>query len=129
MTPSEVEEEVAAGASRPVRQTRTEAVDIMPPLQFGDRDAYETNGVNFLKQFDGNPTLQVKNLTITCSGDVAFVRALTRMQGTMQGQPFDSWTRETNGLRKIDGTWLVVHDHVSVPVDFSTGKALLDLEP
>lgn len=105
------------------------AFDIMPPLQFADRNSYESNWVNFLHAFDGKITLEVKNLTIACAGDVAFVCAFTRLTGTMQGQSFDSWTRETNGLRKIDGAWLVVHDHVSVPVDFSTGKALLDLKP
>jgi hypothetical protein len=32
-------------------------------------------------------------------------------------------------LRKIDGNWLIVHDHVSVPIDRQSGKALLNLEP
>jgi hypothetical protein len=29
----------------------------------------------------------------------------------------------------MNGRWLAVHDHISVPVDFDTGKALLDLKP
>jgi hypothetical protein len=32
-------------------------------------------------------------------------------------------------LKKIDGNWLVVHDQISVPLDFESGKALLNLEP
>jgi hypothetical protein len=32
-------------------------------------------------------------------------------------------------LRKIDGQWKVVHEHVSVPFDMETGKAMLDLKP
>ena len=31
--------------------------------------------------------------------------------------------RSTNGLRKINGRWLIVHEHVSVPVDGVTGQA------
>ena len=29
-----------------------------------------------------------------------------------------------DGYRKIDGNWLIVHSHVSVPVDLATGKLL-----
>jgi hypothetical protein len=28
-----------------------------------------------------------------------------------------------------DGRWLIAHDHASVPLDFASGKALLNLEP
>jgi SnoaL-like protein len=45
------------------------------------------------------------------------------------GQPSDMWLRATSGLRKMNGKWLIVHDHVSVPVDFETGKAALGLKP
>jgi len=45
------------------------------------------------------------------------------------GQPSDMWLRATSGLRKMNGKWLIVHDHVSVPIDFETGKAVLELKP
>jgi hypothetical protein len=32
-------------------------------------------------------------------------------------------------LRKIAGSWLIVHDQVSPPLDLESGKALLNLEP
>lgn len=57
------------------------------------------------------------------------MHALTRLSGTLSGQPTDMWVRETNCLRKFDGIWLVVHDHVSVPMDFQTGRALSGLKP
>jgi ketosteroid isomerase-like protein len=37
--------------------------------------------------------------------------------------------RWTACWRKIGGQWLLVHDHVSVPVDLQAGKAVLDLKP
>jgi hypothetical protein len=37
--------------------------------------------------------------------------------------------RVTNGYRKIDGNWLIVHSHVSVPVDLATGKPDLSSTP
>ena len=32
-------------------------------------------------------------------------------------------------FRQIDGVWLVVHDHVSVPADLDHGQAVLNLTP
>ena len=37
--------------------------------------------------------------------------------------------RATFCFRKIDGKWLIAHDHASVPLDFKSGRALLNLEP
>ncbi len=30
---------------------------------------------------------------------------------------------------KIEGRWLITHEHSSVPFDVGSGKALLDLQP
>jgi ketosteroid isomerase-like protein len=40
-----------------------------------------------------------------------------------------SWLCTTLGLRKTDGRWKVVHEHISVPFDMERGKAMLDLKP
>ena len=39
------------------------------------------------------------------------------------------WLRYTEGLKKIGGQWRVVHEHISVPADMATGKAVMDLKP
>ena len=39
------------------------------------------------------------------------------------------WVRATTCYRKIDGTWMITHEHQSVPFDTESGKASLDLEP
>jgi ketosteroid isomerase-like protein len=62
-------------------------------------------------------------------GELAIARSAVRMTGTMYGRPMDTWVRATNCFRLIDGEWLMIHDHVSWPIDFSTGKALMDLTP
>ena len=107
----------------------TVAFDILPPLQFAGWDAYRADWGDFLKLFDSSPRVETNDITITCSGEVAFVHGLIHLTSTMQGKPFDLRMRATNGLRKIDGTWLVVHDHVSVPVVITTGTASMDLKP
>jgi ketosteroid isomerase-like protein len=39
------------------------------------------------------------------------------------------WVRATTCYRKIDGKWMITHEHQSVPFDTESGKASLDLEP
>jgi ketosteroid isomerase-like protein len=64
------------------------------------------------------------------SEDVAFSHSLNRIAGTLQnGQKSERWLRWTVGYRKTHGRWLIVHEHVSDPVDVRSGKAMLDLEP
>ena len=79
--------------------------------------------------FEDDLKVTIENLTVYQSGDVATVRGLTRLEGTAFGQSIDMWARETNVLHRVDGEWLVVHDHVSVPIDFASGRALMDLAP
>ncbi|MBP7619376.1 MAG: nuclear transport factor 2 family protein [Gemmatimonadales bacterium] len=52
------------------------------------------------------------------------------MSGTLaNGRRSDLWVRWTACFRRIDGAWLVVHDHVSVPAELAHGRAALDLRP
>jgi ketosteroid isomerase-like protein len=52
------------------------------------------------------------------------------MSGTLKtGRRIDVWVRWTACFRKVDGDWLIAHDHVSVPSDLDRGKALVDLHP
>ena len=61
---------------------------------------------------------------------MAFIHTLERITGTLKnGQKSDLWVCATSGLRKINGKWLIVHDHISAPVNLDTGKAVLDLKP
>ena len=40
-----------------------------------------------------------------------------------------SGSASPSAFSKIDGAWVVTHEHVSVPFDMETGKAACDLEP
>jgi len=106
------------------------AFDIAPPLQYVGVDEYKKDYKEFLDQFEGPIEVEYRDLHIVAGKDVAFATGLERMMGTMKnGQKFDSWVRFTSGFQKIKGQWKDTHDHVSVPVDFDTGKALLELKP
>ena len=106
------------------------AYDIVPPLQYKGKNAYGKDYAEFLAQYDGPIQVDFRDMRILSSGDVGFVHCLERLTGKLKsGQPSDLWVRYTGGLRKMNGKWLIVHDHVSVPADFETGKASLDLKP
>jgi ketosteroid isomerase-like protein len=72
---------------------------------------------------------EVRELSITADNDVAFAHGINRLSGTLDGKQFGAWVRWTAGLRKIDGSWLIAHDQVSVPIDHVSGTVLLNLEP
>jgi ketosteroid isomerase-like protein len=61
---------------------------------------------------------------------VAFSLSLNRVNATKtDGKRLDMWWRATVCYRKIDGKWMVTHEHSSVPFDEESGKASLDLKP
>ena len=106
------------------------AYDIVPPLQYKGQDAYRKDYEEFLAQYDGQIDIEYRDLRIVANNDVAFMYALERISGTLKnGQKSELWVRATSGLRKISGKWLIVHDHISLPVDLDTGKAALSLKP
>jgi uncharacterized protein (TIGR02246 family) len=106
------------------------AYDVVPPLQYKGKDAYRKDYLEFLALYDGPIHVEFRDMRILSSGDVGFIHALERFTGTLKNGPqSDLWLRATSGLRKMNGQWLIVHDHVSVPIDFNSGKAVLDLKP
>jgi ketosteroid isomerase-like protein len=106
------------------------AFDFVPPLAKVGRDAYRRNYEEFFAMFNGPLGVELREVRIVAAGDVAFLHCFDRMSGTLQsGEPFDLWLRVTSGLRKIDGKWRIIHDHVSVPIYLETGTAALDLSP
>jgi ketosteroid isomerase-like protein len=99
-------------------------------MAFDGSAIWRDNWVSFFGFFEDDLKVSIENLTVYQSGDIASVRGLTRLEGTMtDGRFVDMWVRETNVLHRVNGDWLVVHDHVSVPIDFMTGEALMNLVP
>ena len=106
------------------------AFDFVPPLEYVGKDAYRKDYVEFLAQFDGPIDVEFRDLKVSAGDTVAYVYALEHFSGKLKnGDRFDMWGRCTSGFRKINGKWLDAHDHCSVPTDFMTGKAVLDLKP
>ena len=101
-----------------------------PPLQTVGAEAKLKNWEIAFAVFRPPLGYEIRDLTITVGDDVAFGHSFNRFSGISQnGDRIGPWFRYTAGFKKIDGTWFIAHDQVSAPVDFGTGRALLDLEP
>ncbi|HZT43134.1 MAG TPA: SgcJ/EcaC family oxidoreductase [Chthonomonadaceae bacterium] len=105
------------------------AYDVVAPLQYVGKEAYRKDFEQFFAQYDGPLETEYRDVHILAAKDMAVIATLERISGTIKGQRASLWLRATTVLRKVHGSWLDVHDHVSVPADVETGKALLDLRP
>ena len=104
--------------------------DVAPPLQHLGAEAKRKNWIDVFATYQRPLGYEVRDLTITLGDGVAFGHSLNRISGTLKnGNRTDVWVRATTCYRKIDGNWLITHDHVSVPLDPESGRALLSLEP
>jgi uncharacterized protein (TIGR02246 family) len=97
--------------------------DVIPPRAYPSWDSYKKNWEGLFAQFPGPLTNTVSDLKITVVGPVAYTRFIN--DGTMtakDGTRSHVVVRSTDVWRKIDGKWLIVEEHNSVPVDLATGK-------
>lgn len=104
--------------------------DAVSQLQFKGVDAYRKHWETCLSFCQGPITFEVRDLNITVGDGVAFTHSLNRCGGTDEsGEEKASWMRATICLQKVNGKWMVVHEHYSAPFDMESGKALFDLVP
>ncbi|WP_328477816.1 nuclear transport factor 2 family protein [Actinoplanes sp. NBC_00393] len=106
--------------------------NLAPPLrQPGDaRDPGKLEA--WMATFEAPPRREVTQLEITVDGDVAFATSIDCLSAVPRGstEGFRLWFRVTLGLRRVDGRWLVVHEHESVPFEMDgTFQASIGLEP
>ena len=101
-----------------------------PPMQTVGAAAKLENWKIAFTVFQPPLSYEIRELTITVGDDVAFGHSFNRLSGRLEsGDMTGPWVRYTAGFRKVGGRWLIAHDQVSVPADFASGRALLNLEP
>lgn len=104
--------------------------NVLPPLQLRGSDAIAEQMQAWFNSYPGDIGYEVRDLNIAADGDVAFCSFLYHVSGTLSdGNTVNMWVRATLGCRRIDGRWLITHDHESVPFDPATGQALITLAP
>jgi ketosteroid isomerase-like protein len=104
--------------------------DAIPPRQYAGPKAWRKDNENFLANYPGPIDADISDLTITADGKLGFARYVLHMAGTNKAGARDEFAfRATDCLQKWKGKWLIVHEHLSFPVDPATGKADLLSKP
>jgi len=90
--------------------------DVPPPLQSKGIEAYKKTWDLFFSWARDFGVFDIDEMTITAGDDVAFVTAVMHCAGAEPNQGrVDLQLRLTVGLRKIDGQWIIKHEHHSIP--------------
>jgi ketosteroid isomerase-like protein len=104
--------------------------DLVPPLRYVGAAALRERFVHWFEGWIAEIVLSMSELNILVNDDIAGAHMLLRASGTrMNGQEVGYWVRTSNFCRRIDGEWLITHEHVSLPVDFASGRAVMNLAP
>lgn len=104
--------------------------DVVNPLQYTGADAIVARLTAWFASFQGPIGYEIRDLNIMTSDDVAFSHCLNQVSASKtDGGKLNMWWRETVCYRKLDGVWLITHQHSSVPFDVANGQASLDLMP
>jgi ketosteroid isomerase-like protein len=110
--------------------TRLFVFDVTPPRQYVGWQDYRKDWQDLLSAFPGPNTFAVSDLDITVVGSVAYSHSIQEGQFTAKdGSKMHLVARVTDVYRKLKGQWLIVQEHVSVPVDLATQKPDLLSKP
>ncbi|HTV78749.1 MAG TPA: nuclear transport factor 2 family protein, partial [Steroidobacteraceae bacterium] len=104
--------------------------DVTPPRQYVGWQAYKKDWEEVLAAYPGPVSVKIADLDITVVGTVAYSHSI--QEGTLTGKDGTRThlaVRVTDVYRKMKGQWLIVQEHVSVPVDLATQKPDLLSKP
>ena len=98
-----------------------------PPGVYFSSDEYREALSRFLATFSGMPHFTISDLDVETSADVGYGRSLQHVSGirARDGKPLNYTVRVTNVYRRIEGKWLIVQEHVSLPLDRNALTPLL----
>lgn len=104
--------------------------DVVPPLQIKGADSARRNFLRWFDLWTSSIGQEIQDRNVATSGDVAVAHMLVRASGTLKsGRDVDYLVRATLCCRRANDRWLIAHEHVSLPVDFQKGSAVMDLVP
>lgn len=104
--------------------------DLVPPLRYAGSAALRARFLSWFGRWQSPIGQDVHELDVCVSGDVAAAHMLIRAYGTLKdGQQVDYWVRTSNSFRRFNRAWSITHEHVSLPVDLKTRRAVMELAP
>lgn len=104
--------------------------DVVPPLRYTGSTALRGRFLQWFEGWNGPMGMETRDVNIVASGDMAVAYWLSRASGTLKnGHEAGSWVRATSCCQRSNGRWLITHEHISLPVDFASGSAAMNLVP
>lgn len=98
--------------------------DAVPPHEHHGAEAYHRTWEAMFDFLPPHLASETRDMVIKTSGDLAVMHCLQRLVNADTGEAATcGWVRVTVGYERQQGTWRVVHEHVSVPFDPATSKA------
>ena len=98
--------------------------DVVPPLQYAGSEEVRGNFVRWFNGFEGPISMETHDLTIATGEDVAFAHMLHLTSGMRKnGQQSSLWVRSSVCCQRSGETWLITHEHISVPINPQTRQA------
>ena len=104
--------------------------DVVPPRAYVGAAAWRADWMGVLKNTPGPMSMKVEDLVVTADGQIGFSHGVDHYVNTLpDGTKADMFIRASNAYRKVDGHWVIVEEHLSVPVDLASGKPDLLSKP
>lgn len=92
--------------------------DAFTPRQYVGYTAYRKDYEEFFKSFPGPSSSEIYDLHVVSSGDLAYASSIDKWVVTGADKKRITMVfRSTDVFQKINGKWLVIHEHLSFPVD------------
>lgn len=94
--------------------------DVLSPMKYESAESYRQSWSDWQPETQGEGQFDLENISVTVSTDLAFAHCFIRCGSTMpDGHTFQDLVRATFCLKKIDGAWKILHQHLSKPIQQS----------
>jgi len=104
--------------------------DVIPPREYTSWEAFKKDWEGLFAAFPGPFKMTLSEQTIHVSGSLAYGHNIQTGEFTgKDGKKTVIISRTTDIYRKMNGKWLIVEEHNSVPVDLDTMKPDLQSKP
>jgi ketosteroid isomerase-like protein len=104
--------------------------DVVPGLQFTGSAALRARFLQWFDSIAGSISMEIRDLNILAGGDIAVAYMLNRTSGILKnGREVGHWVRATACCQRSNHRWLIKHEHISLPINFESGSAAMDLVP
>ena len=92
--------------------------DVLPPMKYESAEPYRRSWDDWQPETQGEGQFELENLAVTVGSNVAFAHCFISCGGTMpDGRSFQDLVRATFCLKKLKGSWKVMHQHISKPFE------------